>query len=225
MSKKIFIILILVGLLNISCQSQKSDKAKQINQKSAMVDLLKINFKNDLNTLLSYTNFTSAESEFSEYLNAFTTKEVDSFKMGKSLFSSKYKVNDFEISNDSYISFVTKNENEEIIVVHIRTNYLGDEKKNYTYLKNMYGEPELLSVENSINDLKGRRNYVWKNFKNDYSILLSQISEGNIVPVNGEPSTKANSDLIYIVNNYALIDYPNGQKEEILERLIKRFSE
>jgi len=225
MSKKISIILLLVGLLNISCQSQKNDKTNQINQKNTVTDLLKIDFKNDLNTLLQHANYASVQSEFSEYLNSFMTKEVDSFKMGEILFFSKYKVDDFEISNNSYISFVTKNENEEIIVVHIRTNYLGDERLNYTNLKNMYGEPELLSVENSINDLKGRKNYVWKNFKNNYSILLSHFSEGNIVPVNSKSATKVNSDLIYIVNNNVIIDYPNGQKEGVLERLVKRFSE
>lgn len=224
MKNSIAMVLVLC-LLNLNCQSQSNKKVSK-DVKETSLDLLEVNFKTDLKKVIDFARFNTKESEFSEYLNSFETKEVNGFTLAGFQIESKTLVKGFEVPNNNYISLVTKNkETNKVLSIHLKLNYLKSKKAVLDMITDKLGAPKSLNSSNSINTLKGRENYIWKNYKDNKTAIISFFSEGSIVSIEeNSPSEKVYSALIYLIDNDDVIDYPNGQKENILERLEGRFS-
>ncbi|WP_430909420.1 hypothetical protein [Maribacter sp. 2-571] len=223
MQRKIkFLIVIALISLNIKCQNKKDKADKEMSTNDSVIDILSIDFESDLDKVISLTNFNLGESEYSEYLQAYSSVSMEKFKLGAIQFNSNFKVNGIDIPNDSYISFsFSKKEINQIKAVHIRYNFIEDDILNL--FQKEFGKPDLLGQAGSINDFKGSKNYIWKDVNANHSIIVSQNSDGSALSTGNGVSQKVNSVLIYIVGN-ASINYPNGQTETVLQRLIDRFS-
>jgi hypothetical protein len=225
MQKKIIYLISMILFSNLSCQNKdkKNDKVEVDKHKTNLVN---VNLNKDLDNILVSTKFDTSESEFSEYLYAYNSKDVELFKLGKIEFTSKHNIEGIQVPNDSYISFCTSNEeSKKIEVIHLKYNLIEADGLFFDQLKKEFGEPRLLSTEDSINKFKGNQNYIWDNFNKSQSLIISQFKEGNAIITGDTPSKQVTSVLIYIVDNNAIINYPNNQKENILERLNNRFSE
>ena len=227
MHKIISLLIALVLFLNLSCREKSKSNTTRLNENEKMsTDLNDLDFNDDLKQIVETAKFDLGESEFSEYLMAYSTKQVQSFHLGDFTFNSEYEINGVAAPNESYVSFVIDDEsNKRILTAHVEYNFIGDQNQVLNHLKKQFGEPAIMNDEDSVNTFKGIQNFIWNNFQENKSLLLSQFSEGGAVQLNNNKSEKIFTTLLYIVDNDAIINYPNGQQENILERLSNRFSQ
>ncbi len=212
--------------LHISCQNKKKTSDDNVVDPTNMkIDVLKINFSTDFGKLLKTAEFKINESEFSEYVQVEQTTNVNSFKLGDIELLSTYEINGVKIPNDSYISFSRQNADSDLIeTLHLRYNYIGDKDLIFDELKKLLGAAENLNNDESINALKEKENFIWRGIDDNRSLILSQFTDGSAIGVGDVDSRRINSVLIYIIDEKSEINYPNGQKENIIERLENRFS-
>ncbi|OWW24509.1 hypothetical protein B4Q04_14425 [Zobellia sp. OII3] len=224
--KTIFLIFLISISLNISCQTKKqTGDDKTVDPTNMKIDILKINFSTDLGKLLKTADFKVKESEFSEYIKAERTTNVNLFKLGDIELLSTYEINGVKIPNDSYISLSRQNGDSDLIeTLHLRYNFIGDKDLIFNELKKLLGAAENLNNDESINALKEKENFIWRGIGDNRSLILSQFTDGSAIGVGDVDSRRINSVLIYIIDGKSEINYPNGQKEKIIERLENRFS-
>ncbi|WP_340199082.1 hypothetical protein [Ascidiimonas sp. W6] len=229
MEKHFFYLSLFLSLL-ASCNAQKKEnniaKKKENNEKLIIKDLL----ETKLSTLSPdefrlENGFNESPSEFSEYLISFKTEKEIPYTLGAIPIDTAYSYQGNKLPNGNYVSFVKSNSTNEIISIHLKINYIGNKDAVINELSKKLGQNNKLNDDKSINTMKRRENFYWKNYIEGQSIITSQYSEFTIGGLTKqEGSQKIQTLLVYIYKNDAKIEYPNGQVETIEKRLMKRFS-
>ncbi|WP_405206105.1 hypothetical protein [Aquimarina sp. LLG6339-5] len=229
MKKHFFYISLFVSLL-VSCQAQKKEDHIAKNEENNKDLIIKDLLTTKLSTLSPdqfklENGFNKSSSEFSEYLTSFKTEKEVPYTLGAIPIDTTYSYQGKKLPNGNYVSFVKSNNADEIISIHLKINYLGNKNAILNELNKKLGQNNKLNDEQSINTMKRRENFYWKNYIEGQSIITSQYSESTIGGLTKEEgSQKIQTFLVYIYKNDAKIEYPNGQVETIEKRLTKRFS-
>lgn len=196
----------------------------QVNDTKNRTNLLNIDLKKDLKTILKETQLEKGSSDLSEHLNSFKSKDLAKFSLGTIRFNDEIKIDKLEIPYEKHIHFVTKREDEDqICVISIEYSSLKSKTESLQPYIDIFGKPDKLNEQNSINKMKGNDNFIWKNYSNEYTYILSQSSTGSIT-LKDSDYKKVHKSIFYIIDNNSFITYPNKQKENILEKLVKRLS-
>ncbi|WP_405266096.1 hypothetical protein [Cellulophaga sp. Ld12] len=193
-----------------------------------VLDVLEIDLANDWNELSKATVLEKRLSTTSEYLFSYSTKNVDKFKIGEFKLLTEKSINNssFKIPTENQVSFIFNDTTRsELIEIEAEIGFLENDHVILDVINKKYGQGELLSKIGSINELKGRQNYLWKNLKNDQSLIISTFLAGNTYSAEENSSIKNYKCSIYLIDNAAEIMYPNGQKETVLERVLEKASE
>ncbi|PKV50748.1 hypothetical protein ATE84_2814 [Aquimarina sp. MAR_2010_214] len=195
-------------------------------EKSIIEDILKVNLEDlKLENFKDEKDFKEDISEFSEYLTAYRTENETSYKIGTIPLDTVYSYKGKNLPNGNTIAFVKSSKTNDLVAIELVLNYLGKEDVVHEFLVKEFGKPELLNDDTSINSMKKRKNWFWKNYSNNHSLITSQFSETTIGGLtSAEDSEKVHTILFYFFKTDEKIDYPNGQIEAIEKRLVKRFS-
>ncbi|WP_165748309.1 hypothetical protein [Cellulophaga sp. Z1A5H] len=217
MKFKLIIITTFTSMFFLSCSPQ--DK---------VLDVLEINLRNDWNELSKNAKLEQGLSDTSEYLFSYSTKNMDKFKIGEFKLLTEKSINNssFKISTENQVSFIFNDTTRsQLIEIEAEIGFLENDRVILDVINKKYGKGELLSEKGSINEFKGRQNYLWKNLKNDQSLIISTFLAGNTYSAEENSSTKTYTCRFYLIDNSAEISYPNGQRENLLERVVEKASE
>ncbi len=193
-----------------------------------VLDVLEINLRNDWNELSKNAKLEQGLSDTSEYLFSYSTKNMDKFKIGEFKLLTEKSINNssFKISTENQVSFIFNDTTRsQLIEIEAEIGFLENDRVILDVINKKYGKGELLSEKGSINEFKGRQNYLWKNLKNDQSLIISTFLAGNTYSAEENSSTKTYTCRFYLIDNSAEISYPNGQRENLLERVVEKASE
>lgn len=192
------------------------------------LDLLEIDLKNDWNKISKSIKVKQGLCNTSEYLYSYFTKNVSTFKISEFALLTEKTINTsaLAIPTENQVSFIFKDSTRhQLIEIETEIALLDNDSTILNLITKKYGKGELLSKKGSINQLKGIQNYLWKNLGNNQALILSTFLEGNIYDAEKKKSIKQYKCRMYLIDNNAEISYPNGQKENILERLMKQKSQ
>ena len=197
------------------------------NTEKKQLDMLEIDLANDWSEISKLIELKQGTNNTSEYLNSYYTKNINDIKIDKLTLSTEKskKSANTSIPTENQINFLFKDDvNNQLVEIEIDINYLESDTLIFNLITKKYGQGKLLSKKGSISEIKEIQNYLWNNLDYNQSLILSTFFQGNIYDVETNSNKKQYSNRIYLVNNNAEISYPNGQKENILERLINRMS-
>ena len=222
--KNIFLISLVLITMNTGCSGATKNKAQEKDTTNMGIDLTTVNLSKDLEKILKLTAFEPNRCEWSDQFTAQRTTEVNLFSLGSIALNKTYRINNFDVPNNSYVSFVPEKEGSNtIMTIHAKYRYLSNDLDIISQLKENFGEPELMNDEDSVNTFKDFNNYIWAKLPNGSTLIVSLFSEG-VAYVEGEESIKINTALIYVFNDKTEINYYNGQNSTVIEKLTKRFS-